>query len=110
MRLAQALRRSQPANPRLLGELLLKRVDELQAVGPFDDELPLILEEPFEGLEPVALRWLLELLLRVGGHPQLVLLTEEPEIAGWAEREAVSGNVAVVAPAPARRTAQPVSV
>jgi hypothetical protein len=110
MRLAQALRRSQPANPRLLGELLLKRVDELQAVGPFDDELPLILDEPFEGLEPVALRWLLELLLRVGGHPQLVLLTEDPEIAGWAEREAVSGNVAVVAPAPSRRTAQPVSV
>jgi len=110
MRLAQELRRAQPANPRQLGELLLHRVAELHAVGPAGEELPLILDEPFEGLEPAALRWLLELLLRVGGHPQLVLLTEDPEIAGWAEREAVGGNVAVVAPAPARRTPQPVSV
>jgi len=39
-----------------------------------------------------------------------VLLTEDPEIAGWAEREAVGGNVAVVAPSPARRTPQPVGV
>jgi hypothetical protein len=90
--------------------LLLRRVDELQAVGPAGEELPLILDEPFEGLEPAALRWLLELVLRVGGHPQLVLLTEDPEIAGWAEREAVGGNVAVVAPSPARRTPQPVGV
>ena len=109
-RLAQELRRSQPANPRLLGELLLKRVDELHAVGPTGEELPLILDEPFEGLEPAALRWLLELVLRVGGHPQLVLLTEDPEIAAWAEREAVGGNVAVVAPSPARRTPQPAGV
>ncbi len=110
LRLAQELRRAQPANPRLLGELLLHRVEELQAVGPAGEELPLILDEPFEGLEPAALRWLLELLLRVGGHPQLVLLTEDPEIAGWAEREAVGGNCAVVAPSPTRRTPQPVGV
>jgi hypothetical protein len=110
LRLAQELRRSQPTNPRLLGEMLLRRVDELESVGPVGEELPLILDEPFEGLEPAALRWLLELLLRDGGHPHLVLLTEDPEIAGWAEREAVGGNVAVVAPAPARRTPQPVGV
>jgi hypothetical protein len=110
VRLAQELRRSQPANPRLLGELLLKRVDELHAVGPTGEELPLILDEPFEGLEPAALRWLLELVLRVGGHPQLVLLTEDPEIAAWAEREALGGNVAVVAPSPTRHTPQPAGV
>ena len=108
--LAQELRRSQPANPRLLGELLLRRVDELQSVGPTGEELPLILDEPFEGLEPAALRWLLELVLRVGGHPQLVLLTEDPEIAAWAEREALGGNVAVVAPSPTRHTPQPAGV
>jgi len=110
MRLARTLRRAQPANPRVLGEQLLRRFEELQSVGPRGEELPLILDEPFEGLEPAALRWLLELLLRAGGHPQLVLLTEDAEIAAWAEREAVGGNVGVVAPAPARRTPQPAGV
>jgi len=110
MRLARALRHAQPANPRVLGEQLLRRVDELLSVGPRGEELPLILDEPFEGLEPAALRWLLELLLRAGGHPQLVLLTEDPEIAAWAEHEALGGNVGVVAPAPARRTPQPAAV
>ena len=110
MRLARTLRRSQPANPRVLGEQLLLRIQELQSVGPRGEEVPLILDEPFEGLEPAALRWLLELLLRAGGHPQLVLLTEDPEIAAWAEREAVGGNVGVVAPAPAQRTQQPAGV
>jgi hypothetical protein len=107
MRLAQELRRAQPASPRLLAELLLQRVAELDSIGLTGEQLPLILDEPFEGLEPAALRWLMELLVRVGGHPQLVLLTEDPEIAGWAEREALAGDVAVVAPAPVRRAATP---
>jgi len=110
IRLAQALRRAAPASPRLLAELLLQRVDELESYGLAGEGLPLILDEPFEGLEPAALRWLLELLVRVGGHPQLVLLTEDAEIAAWAEREALGGDVAVVAPAPVRRAAEPVPV
>ena len=108
MRLAQELRRAQPANPRLLAELLLQRVSDLESVGLTGEEMPLILDEPFEGLEPAALRWLLELLVRVGGHPQLVLLTEDPEIADWAERQVLGGDVAVVAPAPVRRVEEPV--
>jgi hypothetical protein len=108
MRLAQELRRVQPASPRLLAELLLQRVGELETIGLSGDAMPLILDEPFDGLEPAALRWLLELLVRVGGHPQLVLLTEDPEIAAWAEREALGGDLAVVAPAPVKRAQEAV--
>jgi hypothetical protein len=110
MRLAQELRRVQPASPRLLAELLLQRVSELESVGLTGEEVPLILDEPFEGLEPAALRWLLELLVRVGGHPQLVLLTEDRDIAEWAERQVLGGDVAVVAPAPVRRAEEPALV
>ncbi|HZQ58537.1 MAG TPA: hypothetical protein VFA84_10890 [Acidimicrobiales bacterium] len=110
MRLAQALRRVQPASPRVLAELFLQRVAELESVGLTGEAMPLILDEPFEGLEPAALRWLLELLVRVGGHPQLVLLTEDPEIAEWAERQALGGDLAVVAPAPVQRSREPAGV
>jgi hypothetical protein len=108
MRLAQELRRAQPASPRLLAELLLQRVSELESVGVTGEEMPLILDEPFEGLDAAALRWLLELLMRVGGHPQLVLLSEDPRIAEWAEREALRGDVAVITPAPVQRVPDPV--
>ena len=74
------MRRSQPANPRLLGELLLKRVDELQAVGPFDDELPLILDEPFEGLAPALARRLGEVLANLKSEGVSVLISESNEM------------------------------
>jgi hypothetical protein len=108
LRLAHELRRVQRASPRLLAEVLLQRVAELESVGLTGEEMPLILDEPFEGLDPVALHWLLELLVRVGGHPQLVLLTQDPDIASWAEREALGGDLAVVAPAPVRRAQEAV--
>ena len=100
--MAHAIRRAQPASPRVLADLILRRVEQLREVGPTAEELPLILDEPFEGLDPAGTRWLLELLTRVAGHPQLVLLTEDPEVARWAEAEQLGGDLGVVAPSPDR--------
>ena len=102
LELAHAIRRAQPASPRVLADLILRRVEQLREVGPTAEELPLILDEPFEGLDPAGTRWLLELLTRVAGHPQLVLLTEDPEVARWAEAEQLGGDLGVVAPSPDR--------
>jgi len=101
--LIEDLRRSRPADARQLADLVLRRVERVAAVGPQGETLPLILDEPFEGLDGPGTRWMLELLTRIAGHPQLVLLTENRDIAAWAELEQLAGHLSVVAPLPDRR-------
>jgi len=109
--LAHRLRRAHPGSARELANVVLQRIELLQSVGPSGEQVPLILDEPFEGMDLAATKWLLELLTRMAGHPQLVLLTEDPDIARWAEIEQMAGDVSVVAPTPDRRpAASPVAV
>ena len=100
--LAHALVQSHPSNPKELADLLLERIDALQAAGLGDESLPLILDEPFEGLDADAKHWMLEVLVRAAGHPQVVLLTEDEDIVEWARGEEPVGDLAVVFPAPDR--------
>ena len=65
--------------------------------------LPLLLDDPFHQLDrPVKLR-LLELLGRSAGDPQIILLTDDDEVAAWARLEALAGDVALIEPALERR-------
>ena len=43
---------------------------------------------------------LLELLGRSAGEPQIVFLTEDEDVASWARLEALTGEVALIEPAP----------
>ena len=43
---------------------------------------------------------LLELLGRSAGDPQIVFLTEDEDVASWARLEALTGEVALIEPAP----------
>lgn len=44
--------------------------------------------------------FLLELLGRSAGEPQIVFLTGDEDVASWARLEALTGEVALIEPAP----------
>ena len=78
--------------------------------------MPLLLDDPFQQLDPSVKPLLLELLGRSAGEPQIVFLTEDEDVAAWARLEALTGEVALIEPAPAhdvrgrmRRVHPPVS-
>jgi ABC-type transport system involved in cytochrome c biogenesis ATPase subunit len=82
--------------------LLQQRVERLRSVGMQAQQLPLILDEPFENLDLRCKRWLLEALVRSAGQPQIVLLTADEEVITWARQAEAAGDVAVREPAPTR--------
>jgi hypothetical protein len=59
-----------------------------------------VLDEPLAGLDPSVKRWMLELVGRSAGIPQVVYLTADPDVAAWARMEAVGGQLSVIEPAP----------
>lgn len=60
---------------------------------------PVVLDEPFEQLDPAVVPLLLELLPGLVGNLQVILLTEDEAIASWARLEALAGELALVEPA-----------
>ena len=59
-----------------------------------------MLDDPFRDLDPSVKPLLLELLGRSAGEPQIVFLTEDEDVASWARLEALTGEVALIEPAP----------
>jgi hypothetical protein len=57
-------------------------------------------DDPFRDLDPSVKPLLLELLGRSAGDPQIVFLTEDEHVASWARLEALTGEVALIEPAP----------
>jgi hypothetical protein len=88
------------ADPGELAAWLAARQTALRRVGPSGESLPLILDEAFVGVEPDLKEWLLELVGRTAGSPQVIYLTDDPQVAVWARLEAISGNLSFIAPAP----------
>jgi hypothetical protein len=43
---------------------------------------------------------MLELIGRTAGSPQVIYLTDDPQVSVWARLEAMSGNLSFLAPAP----------
>ena len=41
-------------------------------------------------------QWVLELVGRSAGSPQIVYLTDDPDVAAWARMEALSGELAII--------------
>lgn len=98
--LARAMAQDSPSDADELTDLLAARLDILRQVGMLGESLPLILDEPFEVVDPRAKLRLMEFLVRAAGRPQIVLLTDDPGIEAWARSEALAGDLAVVSPAP----------
>jgi hypothetical protein len=86
--------------PTDLAHALVTRLADLRHAGPSGESLPLILDEPLEGVEPSVKQWMLELIGRSAGSPQVVYLTEDEDVAAWARMEALSGQLSVLEPNP----------
>lgn len=77
---------------------LIAHMTRLRAIGRGGESMPLIIDDPFMGIPAPTRAALLELLARSAGSPQLVLLTEQADVADWARLEALTGEVALVEP------------
>ena len=87
-----------------LAHVLVARLAEVRSVA--GEGLPLLLDDPFRDLDPSVKLLLLELLGRSSGSPQIVFLTEDEDVASWARLEALTGEVALLEPAPERDEAR----
>jgi hypothetical protein len=81
-----------------LAHVLVSRLAEVRSVA--GEGVPMVLDDPFHELDPSVKPLLLELLGRSAGEPQIVFLTEDEDVASWARLEALTGEVALIEPAP----------
>ncbi|HRW39357.1 MAG: hypothetical protein KDB04_18720 [Acidimicrobiales bacterium] len=82
-----------------LAQALIAHLGRLRTLGSGGESLPLILDDPFTEVAPSTKLTLVELLARSAGSPQVILLTDQDEVATWARLEALTGEVALVEPA-----------
>ncbi|MCU1453631.1 MAG: hypothetical protein JWN46_1777 [Acidimicrobiales bacterium] len=83
-----------------LAHALITRLAHLRTLGTTGESFPLILDEPFGEVEPTMKPGLLELLSRSAGSPQVLVLTDDEDVASWARLEALTGVLAIVEPQP----------
>ena len=86
--------------PADLAQAFISRMNELRHAAAPGESLPVVLDEPLAGLGPSVKQWMLELVGRSAGMPQVVYLTNDPDVAAWARMEAVSGEVGIIEPTP----------
>lgn len=99
-------------DPAELAHWLAARFAALRRVGPAGESLPLVLDDALLGVDAGVKQWILELIGRSAGSPQVVYLTADPDVAAWARLEAMAGQLSVLEPAPeadADGDARPVS-
>ena len=77
-------------------QALMQRAAKVRTIGPAGESLPLILDNTLAGVRAELKAPLLELLVRASQEQQVVLLTEDPDVADWARVEAIAGAVSVV--------------
>ncbi len=81
-----------------LAQAVLARVEAVRALTADGQHLPLVVDDPFQGLAPAVKPMLLELLAAQAGDPQIIVLTADEDVASWARLETMTGRVAVVEP------------
>jgi hypothetical protein len=81
-----------------LARALVARFADLRRLGTGTESLPLLLDDPFAGVERSAKPALLELLSHTSGSPQLVYLTDDEDVASWARLEALTGTLSIIEP------------
>ncbi len=77
-------------------QALMQRAAKVRTIGPASESLPLILDNTLAGVRAELKAPLLELLVRASQEQQVVLLTEDPDVADWARVEAIAGAMSIV--------------
>lgn len=88
--------KSERGAPADTARLIVHRLLELRAVGPHEERLPLVLDEPFLHLEAAERVRLLGIVLRMAADQQVVLVTSDASSIAWAEPRSVAGQVGLV--------------
>jgi hypothetical protein len=82
----------------VLAEELVVRLAEARRLGASGESFPLVLDDPFVQFDSSMKPALLELLVEASHRQQVILLTEDPDVAAWARLEAITGVLSVVEP------------
>jgi hypothetical protein len=90
------------AEPAELAQALIVRLNDLRHAGATGESLPLLLDEPLQGVPLSVKQWMLELIGKSSGSPQIVYLTNDPDVANWARMEAMSGELTILEPEPSQ--------
>lgn len=83
----------------VLAEELVVRLAEARRLGSSGESFPLVLDDPFIDFDSSVKPALLEMLVEASHRQQVVLLTEDQDVAAWARLEAITGALSVVEPA-----------
>ena len=83
-----------------LAHALVTHLSDVRNLGPEGESLPLLLDDPFLALDASVKPALLELLSRSAGSPQVLLLTNDPDVLTWARLEALTGEIGILEAAP----------
>ena len=86
----------------VLGEELVVRLSEARRLGTSGESFPLVLDDPFTGFDTSVKPALLELISDASHRQQILLLTEDPDVAAWARLESLTGALSVVEPSGAK--------
>jgi hypothetical protein len=89
------------AEPAELAQSLITRLAELRHAGTQGESVPLILDDPLAGMTTSVKQWMLELIGRSAGAPQVVYLTDDEDVAAWARIESLAGTLELIEPATA---------
>lgn len=101
------------SGPGSIQQRLIARLNRTVVLDGGEDTLPVFLDDPLSAV-PVGERMdLLDLVVRISGHVQVVFLTADPVVARWAQDRARSADVVLYEaqrdPAPARAEKQVVA-
>ncbi len=83
----------------VLAEELVVRLAEARRLGSSGESFPLVLDDPFIHFDSSVKPALLEMLVEASHRQQVLLLTEDADVAAWARLEAITGALSVVEPA-----------
>ena len=81
-----------------LAEALHDHLGELRHLGTRRESFPLILDDPFTSLAASTRLTLMDVLAHAAGPVQVIVLTEQDDVATWARLEALTGQVGLVEP------------
>jgi hypothetical protein len=79
-------------------QFLLGHLTRAGHAGPFDESLPVVLDEPFLRIGAERKWELLDMLRRLAEKTQLLYLTDDPFVGAWARRRAAAGLVTLLEP------------
>lgn len=80
-----------------LAQAILARVRAVRALTP-EDTLPLVVDDPFDGLDAATKPVLLEMLVAQARNLQIIVVTADPDVVRWAQGEATRGRLALTGP------------